>query len=127
MGPESILIMLFVFKHMVADWWLQPGWMCFNKHKLNHWGGYAHSGVNVLGTVVALGFFGFFGSVQPGWLMMALLLGEFVCHFVMDYVKMNVTIWMKWDMTKDPEFWWWTGFDQFVHYAYLVFMAGMLV
>lgn len=117
---------------MIFDWWLQTGWMAFNKHKLNHWGGYAHAGVNVAGTLIALAAFAiFFGgavhTVDPEWLISALLLGEFVSHFIMDYVKMNVTRWRGWDMTKDPQFWHWTGFDQAVHMAYLVFMAGMIV
>jgi len=132
MGVESILIMFFVTKHLIFDWWLQSPWMAFNKHKLNHLAGYVHAGVNVLGTVIAIVMFAVFtgNPLSPTltmgiyWLLIG---GEFVSHFVMDYVKMNVTRRKKWDMTKDPQFWYWAGFDQWVHVAYLVFMAGILV
>ena len=132
MGVESILILFFVTKHLIFDWWMQTAWMAFNKHKLNHWGGYVHAGVNVLGTVIAIVMFAVFtgnplsSDLTLGiyWLLIG---GEFVSHFVMDYIKMNVTKWRKWDMTKDPQFWHWTGFDQWVHVAYLVFMAGIMV
>ena len=132
MGLESILMLFLVTKHLIFDWWLQTSWMAFNKHKLDHPAGYVHAGINVLGSLLAMSLFiGFFGNqvINPVSvpIFFLLFLGEFVSHFVMDYTKMNVTKKMKWDMTKDPQFWYWTGFDQWVHVAYLVFMAGMLV
>ena len=132
MGLESILILFFATKHLIFDWWLQSGWMAFNKHRFDHWGGYAHAGLNVIGTVFALLIFALVMGPFPAihhttYLVPLLLVGEFVSHFFMDLVKMRVTKWRKWDMTKDPQFWHWTGFDQWVHMIYLIFMAGMLV
>ena len=130
MGLEASLIMMFMVKHLIFDWLLQNKWMADNKHQLDHPAGYAHAGINVLGTLIASFIFvagwgtGFTGS---GELFFMLLLGEFISHFFMDYTKMNIVKSVELDPMKHKFFWDLTGFDQFVHLAYLVFMGGMLV
>lgn len=136
MGLEAILMMFFVTKHLIFDWWLQTSWMASNKHRLLHPAGYVHAGLNVIGSVIAIIAYLFFLDFNHYNVLLVsitfphlylLLLGEFISHFVMDFVKMNVTKAQGWDMTKDPQFWYWTGFDQWVHIMYLVFMAGLIV
>jgi len=133
MSPESILILLFVIKHFFCDFIFQTGWMCFNKDRIFHLSGYVHSGVNVLGTIVALfAFYGlsFFISVpliEVTPILGFLLLGEFVSHYIMDYSKMNISTYYKWEMAKDKQYWNMFGFDQFFHVAYLVIVAGLLI
>lgn len=132
MGFETILIMLFLVKHLICDWWLQNSWMAFNKHKLFHPAGYVHAGINVFGTIFAVSIFVkvWGDEVRPDvaeYIFWLLIIGEFVLHFLMDYTKMNVNKWMEWSPTTHKQFWDLTGFDQFVHLSYLVFMGGMLV
>ena len=140
MGPESLLILLFVAKHLIFDWWLQSYWMASNKHRLLHPAGYIHAGINVIGTIVAIIVYaafpyGFehvhfwFGSyyLSNGVVLVLLLLGEFISHYIMDFTKMNVTRKMGWQCEKHQAFWAWTGFDQWFHLTYLVIMASILV
>ncbi|MBC8342497.1 MAG: DUF3307 domain-containing protein [Bacteroidetes bacterium] len=136
MGAESILILLFVTKHLIFDWWLQPAWMAFEKHDMRKKGGYVHAGLNVVGSVLAIYTFPFvaivvFGlelptSTIPLAVIGLLLLGEFVSHYLMDFTKMNVSRKMGWKCNEHQAFWNWTGFDQWFHMMYLVFMAGMI-
>jgi len=134
MGAESILILLFITKHLIFDWWMQPAWMAFEKHDMRKAGGYIHAGLNVTGTIFAIGIFSVI--VEPlgfpihstisatffGWL----LLGEFISHYLMDFVKMNVNRKMGWKCNEHQAFWNWTGFDQWFHITYLVIMAGLI-
>lgn len=128
MGPESILMLLFVTKHLIFDWWMQPAWMAFEKHDMRKKGGYIHAGLNVIGTWITVVMFGFMGyDYQVSiTLYILLLLGEFVSHYLMDFIKMNVNRKMGWKCNEHQAFWNWTGFDQWFHMMYLVMMAGLI-
>jgi len=134
MGAESILIMLFVTKHLIFDWWLQPAWMAFEKHDMRKKGGYIHAALNVVGTgaalmmfLVVMAHFDITYTLVADNIIHWFLLGEFVSHYLMDFVKMNVNRKMGWKCNEHQAFWNWTGFDQWFHIMYLVFMAGMIV
>lgn len=126
MSPELILFSLFLIKHLIFDWFLQNEYQFANKGNWKHPGGYVHAGLNIIGTLFAVVIFVmFFGKISSVFLL--LLAGEFISHYLMDWSKMNINKKMGWGPTTHHEFWWLTGFDQFVHLAYLVFFAAILV
>ena len=104
-----VVLMLLQVKHLVIDWILQPQWMWSKKHIYGHWGGIAHALFNALGTAVVISaFYGHF------WLV---LWAEFVLHYHIDYLKMNINKWTGWGANTHPQFWWLLGADQFAHQA----------
>lgn len=129
MSPEITLMLLLLTKHLIFDWFLQPPYMWRNKGKLFHPAGYIHAGVNVCGTLIALWVFILLGDkiVIDAKLFLLVLLGEFVSHYIMDWSKMNLNAKMGWGPLTHPEFWFLTGFDQFVHLVYLVLIVHFLV
>jgi hypothetical protein len=127
MGPELILFSCFLVKHLIFDWFLQTEYQFANKGNWRHPGGYVHAALNIIGSIFAIVIFVlFFGSIH-GTFVLCLLWGEFITHYIMDWSKMNLNKKMGWGPTTHHEFWWLTGFDQFVHLAYLIFMAAILV
>lgn len=120
--PEQMIILMIAFqiKHLVMDWWLQPPWMYKNKGTFGHPGGLVHAGWQALVSIPLL------LKLTPASfnliLMLALL--EFVAHYTMDLVKMNLNRKMSWGPTTSENFWRLTGFDQFIHqFTYVVMIA----
>ena len=136
MGPEAILIMLFLVKHLACDFLLQNNWMASNKHQLTHIAGHVHALINVMGSFWAVILYVMFfdhqtfvdNAIHYGWYFLLLLLtGEYIVHFLTDFTKMNLSRILGLHPLKHKLFWTLLGADQFVHLAYLVFIAGMLV
>jgi hypothetical protein len=102
------ILFLLQLKHLVIDWILQPAWMWQNKGTYGHLGGVSHAGVNALGTAACIGFF------NPSIFLTVLVL-DFLAHYHIDWAKMNINRLTGWGPTTHPQFWWLTGFDQFLH------------
>jgi hypothetical protein len=101
-----VLLLLLQVKHLVIDWILQPPWMWRNKGSYGHYGGVVHAAFNAIGTYAC------FLVITTNPLVLLL---DFVIHYHIDWAKMNITRLTKWGPTTHPEFWWLTGFDQFLH------------
>src|ERR1044071_9909387 len=92
----------FFVKHFVVDFLLQPPWMFKNKHILFHAGGILHAWLHGFVTINLLLIFAYFGVTGHYSLayaaLFAVALGmlEFPIHYVIDYVKMNVTRHCRW-------------------------------
>ena len=136
MGPEAILIMLFLAKHLICDFWLQNNWMASNKHQLTHIAGHIHALTNVMGSFWAVILYVMFFDHQTfidnaiyygNFFLLFLITGEYILHFLTNFTKMNVSKMLDLHPMKHELFWDLLGADQFVHLIYLVFMAGMLV
>jgi hypothetical protein len=135
------LVFLILTKHFVVDFLLQPPFMWMNKGNLRHPGGYVHAGLHALvtGAIFFLFFLGdmtlgeFFGMsshveglVQGIFLLIAtVMVFEFVCHYLIDFAKVNLNARFKWKPDTSENFWYLMGLDQYLHYLtyFAVFYA----
>jgi len=111
MTPEFliVLVLLFQFKHLLADWVWQSGWMVRNKAAWGHPGGLAHAAMHAVLTLPILLFagLGVFSALAVG-------LVEFAVHYHTDWAKANYTR-SRGHTPKDKSYWVWMGIDQFAH------------
>lgn len=109
------------FKHFVADYLLQPGWILAGKGNIFHPGGYAHAGIHAgLSLIVMLAI----GT--PIGLALALFAGEFVLHYALDYAKIQYSAGVHVD-NKPARFWALHGIDQLAHQLTYVAMIYLIV
>ena len=119
----ALFFLLFIgleLKHYIADYFLQPGWMLGGKGDFRRIGGYAHAGVHAALTGVVL----LLAGVPIGWLA-AIMVGEFVIHYLLDYGKIVYSRGVHVD-TEPRRFWSLHGLDQIFHqmtYAAIVYGA----
>jgi Protein of unknown function (DUF3307) len=122
--PFAALIAVFTIlqiKHFICDYPLQTLYQLKNKGKYGHPGGIIHSGIHVLGTMVT------FIVVTPTLALgAAIVVGEFLVHYHMDWAKDNI-IRRAGYVPSDREFWWAIGGDQLVHHLTYIVIAGVLV
>jgi hypothetical protein len=108
-------------KHFVADFVLQTPYQFLNKGIYGHPGGLIHSGIHVVGTVFA------FLVIAPSWpIAAAILAGEFIAHYHIDWLKEGTVKRQQWQFPQ-AEFWWTFGADQALHQVtYLVIVAVLV-
>lgn len=112
-------------KHLLVDWVWQPCYEHQNKGIYGHWGGIRHSLKNALGTVACL-FLVYPWSPTGTWITVFLI--DFITHYHIDWSKKQVTKRYGLDPMLHPQFWWLTGFDQYLHHiVYLVLALGVAV
>ncbi len=113
-----ILLLLLQTKHLIVDWILQPSWMWKNKGTYGHYGGILHAAFNAVFTVLC------FSLVTNQYILVFFI--DFILHYHIDWAKMNVTRITKWGPTTHPEFWWLTGFDQYLHQVTYILIVGLV-
>jgi hypothetical protein len=110
----------FELKHFVADYLLQTGWMIAGKASFTKPGGYAHAGVHALGSAIVL-----LAARIPWPAVLALIVAEFVVHFLLDRAKVSYGGGI--DPDEDAQrFWAMHGLDQFLHqvtYIVMIYVA----
>ena len=113
--PQIALLVLaavavLMFKHAVADFYLQTAYQYLNKGTYGHPGGFIHAGIHVALTPLV------YLVLLPSSLLLAaaIALGEFVLHYHIDWLKEQVTRRNGWT-AHDRGFWRALGADQFVH------------
>jgi hypothetical protein len=115
----GVLVILEV-KHFVCDYPLQTAYQVNNKGKYGHAAGFLHAGLHALGTTTA------FLVLPPSLLVgVAILAGEFVLHYHIDWAKDNLMRWSR-VTVKDSMYWWMIGADQLLHHLTYVAIAGIL-
>ncbi|MFD0981941.1 DUF3307 domain-containing protein [Tropicimonas aquimaris] len=109
-------------KHLVADFFLQPGYMHANKGRYLHPGGLMHAGLHGLGS---LGVFLAFGVAPTAAVAMAA--AEFLFHYHVDWAKARLTD--HWRLTPErAPFWALFGVDQALHqWTYIVLVLVVVV
>jgi hypothetical protein len=125
--PElAILILLAVgallFKHSIADFYLQSSYQYLNKGIYGHPGGLLHSAIHV--ALTPLVYF----VMLPGSLLVALGLavGEFIVHYHVDWLKEQLVNRNGWTV-NDRAFWSSLGTDQLLHgLTYLAIVAVLI-
>jgi hypothetical protein len=119
----GVVLVLFVgleLKHIVADYFLQPGWMVTGKGDLREMGGYAHAGLHaVLSGLVLL------VAQVPLLVTLGVVVLEFLVHYALDYAKLRYSAGV--DAQANPSrYWRMHGIDQAAHqltYAVILYVA----
>lgn len=116
----AILIVLEI-KHFICDFPLQTRYQYLNKGTYLHPGGILHSAVHALFTMLA------FLIVSPSLALgVAIVAGEFLLHYHIDWVKEQFIRRNGWATTR-REFWWAIGADQLLHHLTYLGIAALLV
>jgi Protein of unknown function (DUF3307) len=114
-------VLILLVKHLVFDYFLQTSYMVQKKGIYGHPGGILHSGLHAVGTMPV-----FIWIPPSASLGLAIIVGEFIVHYHLDWAKEQVVRRMQW-MPKDPPFWWALGVDQFLHgLTYIAIVALLL-
>lgn len=126
--PQLALLVLaavavLLFKHAVADFYLQNAYQYLNKGRYGHPGGFIHAGIHVALTPLV------YLVLLPGSLLVvgAIALGEFLLHYHIDWFKEQITRRYGWT-AQDRGFWFALGTDQLVHgLTYLAIVAVLVM
>lgn len=126
MPPESAAILLgltyLVFKHMLGDFFLQTAFQYRNKGTYGHPGGLLHALIHIGLTAPV-----FFIIAPESWLAgLLILLGEFVVHYHVDWMKEKVVTARGLGVT-DAMFWYALGVDQLCHHLTYIAIVAVLV
>ncbi len=102
-------LIIFLIKHLFADFFLQTSWMANGKEQPNGWFWplTAHVAVHAVATGLI------FAILAPLYLWMAAV--DFVVHFAIDRAKGLLNRAFDTDPTKTG-FWWLIGIDQTLHH-----------
>jgi hypothetical protein len=114
-------VLILLFKHLVFDFFLQTSYQYRNKGIYGHPGGILHSGLHALGTTSV-----FLWIVPSMALAAAIMVGEFIVHYHIDWTKEQVVKRMQWT-PDNSQFWWALGVDQFLHGATYVVIVALLM
>ena len=125
--PHLVLLVLaavavLMFKHAVADFYLQSTYQYMNKGHYGHPGGILHSAIHVALTPLV------YLVIAPASLLLVLGIAasEFVLHYHIDWLKEQITHRHGWN-AQDRCFWFALGTDQLVHgLSYLLIVAALI-
>lgn len=132
LGVIAVWVLLILFllqtKHLLIDWIWQPPYEWQNKGTYGHFGGIRHALKNAIGTGLCIWvpLFAWLPPTAALWLTFL----DFVIHYHIDWAKMNLNRKLAWGPTTHAQFWWLTGFDQYLHqvtYIGLVLYALFLI
>jgi hypothetical protein len=119
---QLILLALLILqlKHFVADFLIQTPYQFLNKGIYGHPGGIIHAGIHALGSTLA-----FFVITPSLGLGIAIVIGEFIAHYHIDWLKENTVKRQQW-VFPQSEFWWTFGADQALHQLTYLVIAAVL-
>jgi hypothetical protein len=116
----AVLIVLQI-KHSLCDYPFQTLFMLRNKGTYFHLGGIVHAGLHAVCTMAA------FFVVAPTLLLgAAIIVGEFLVHYHVDWTKEQIIRRKGWTPAQ-REFWWAIGADQLLHHLTYIGIAALLV
>lgn len=102
-------LIIFLGKHLVADFFLQTAWMANGKEQETGWFAplLAHVMVHTVATAII------FAILAPAYIVMAAV--DFVVHFAIDWTKGRLNRFFA-NNTSKTGFWWLLGIDQTLHH-----------
>lgn len=106
-------------KHFLADFVLQTPYMLQSRSVYGSPGGILHALVHALGSALVF----LCVPVSIGWLL-ALIVGEVVVHYHIDWLKDKISTKMKLT-SENRDFWIAHGVDQLLHQATYVAMIAL--
>ena len=116
-----VLLALLLVKHFVCDFVLQTPWQIAQKGVYGAPGGLVHSGIHIVGTLVAL-----IAVATPITTIVTVLIVEFIVHYHIDWGKEQTVRRLNW--RAGARFWNSIGFDQLLHgltyLAIVVYVIG---
>lgn len=111
-------LLAFEAKHFICDFVIQSAYQVRTKGIYGHPGGFLHAGLHAIASLPAILVWG--PSLQ---LVGAIVVGEFIIHYHMDWLKEQIVKRKQWTVT-DGVYWTMFGVDQFVHQlTYVGFLA----
>jgi hypothetical protein len=114
-------VLILLSKHLVFDFFLQTTYQVQHKGIYGHPAGIVHAGLHALGTTPV-----FLWLPPSAALAAAIVVGEFVVHYHIDWAKEQIVKRQAWTPEHSP-FWWAIGVDQFLHgLTYLAIVALLL-
>ena len=119
MNEILLLLTLLMFKHTVADFYIQRSFMFADKHIYGAPGGLTHAGMHGIGTAIVL--FSFF---SPAAVLLVACLDSIV-HYHVDYAKSKIQLAKNYTI-NDTKYWILFGTDQFLHFVTYVVILVML-
>jgi len=117
-----LLAFLLLTKHFLFDFLFQTPFQYENKGIYGHIGGILHSALQALGTFLV---FVIVSAVYKSHSLFDLAgvfaVLDFVVHYHIDWAKVNIGKALNLS-PKNREFWWFLGFDQYLHYLTYLLM-----
>ena len=116
-----VAVAVLMFKHAVADFYLQSTYQYMNKGHYGHPGGMLHSAIHVALTPLV------YLVIAPSLLLaLGIAASEFLLHYHIDWLKEQITHRNGWT-AQDRCFWFALGTDQLVHgLTYLIIVAVLI-
>ncbi len=114
-----LLLLALQAKHLLADFYLQTGYMLSGRDRYAHTGRALHCAVHIAFTLPILLLFG-----APPAAALAIALAEFALHFHIDWGKSQVLSRRALTPT-DATYWHVTGIDQALHHATYIGIAAL--
>lgn len=115
------LFVAFYTKHFIVDFPLQQPYQYLNKGTYGHPGGLMHAGLHSFASYIILVFW----ISQPLALLLSLVEG--IAHYHIDWAKMNINKHFDWKCNETDNFWYLTGFDQYLHYLTYIAIVWWIV
>lgn len=116
-----LALLLLQTKHLIFDFLVQTHYQVTNKGRYGHPGGIVHSGLHALGSLAV------FLALPVGLpLAAAVIVGEFLVHYHIDWLKDGVVRRAGWTVA-DARYWQALGLDQFAHQITYIAMVAVLV
>lgn len=121
-GTILFAFTVLMVKHTLADFFLQTPYQYLNKGTYGHPGGLIHAGIHVLLTLPV------FAILLPAsiTLALAILAGEFVVHYHIDWFKERAGRSKGWT-PQDAWFWRTLGLDQLAHMLTYIGIVALLL
>lgn len=107
-------------KHFIFDYVLQTPYQFRNKGIYGHPGGIVHAGLQALGTISV-----FFVITPTLGLGIAIVVGEFIVHYHIDWAKEQLLKRNAWTVDNGP-YWIAMGADQLLHHMTYVVIVALL-
>lgn len=97
-------------KHLIADFFLQSGYQLAHKGIYGHPGGLLHAAIQACGSSPV-----FLLIAPPATVAAALIVGEFLLHYHIDWIREQVD--NRWKLYPDGgPYWRVLGIDQWLHH-----------
>lgn len=122
MTDLALLLLLagFQVKHVLGDYVLQNAYILEHRRIWGHPGGLLHVAIHAALTLPLL-----LAAGVQGALFFAILLGEALFHYHVDWVKDGWIFREGWTQ-QDKQYWWLTGVDQMLHQLSYLVIVGVI-
>lgn len=122
-----LIFLLFQFKHLIADFFLQIPYHYTNKGTYGHPGGIQHAFIHACWSMLVMCFW------LPPIPLVLIAVGEMIIHYHIDWAKVQLTKKMKWSDLKaghleiySNNYFHALGIDQLLHQLTYIGMIALM-